>query len=102
MLLPAEQIEKREAYNRTEGEVSSEYLHTLFARSARSAPEHMAVVAPGMSLTYAELAGRVATLAQELDGQVKPNELVAVVMEKGGSRPSPCLASSTRERLSAP
>ncbi|WP_303237282.1 non-ribosomal peptide synthetase [uncultured Bilophila sp.] len=83
VLLPAEQIEKREAYNRTEGEVSSEYLHTLFARSARSAPEHMAVVAPGMSLTYAELAGRVATLAQELDGQVKPNELVAVVMEKG-------------------
>lgn len=83
VVLPAEQLEQREAYNRTAGEVSSEYMHTLFARSACNAPDREAIAAPGISLTYAGLAGRVATVAGELDGRVKPNELVAVVMEKG-------------------
>ena len=83
VVLFAEQLEQRETYNRTAGEVSSEYMHTLFARSACNVPDREAIAAPGISLTYAKLTERVATVAGELDGRVKPNELVAVVMEKG-------------------
>ena len=83
VVLSAGQLEKRRAYNSTDAEVSPEFMHTLFAAAARRYPENVAVKAPGMTLTYKQLAARAASVSAVLDGRVKPGELVAVVMEKG-------------------
>lgn len=81
--LPARQLQAREAYNATASPVRDECLHGLFVESVRAFPERQAVAAPGRSLTYGELAGRVSEAAKGIDGRVRPGELVAVIMEKG-------------------
>ncbi|MFD4636181.1 amino acid adenylation domain-containing protein [Lentzea sp. NPDC058436] len=80
-LVPAEDLASRETYNQTAGPLPSGLLHEPFFAIAARAPERPAVITPGRTLTYGELDARARGIAARLD--VRPNELVAVVMEKG-------------------
>jgi len=82
-LLPASQLAARAAVNATGPAITPPppgLLHTLIAPP----PERPAVIAPGRTLSYAELHRRARALAAALRGLgARPNALVAVVMEKG-------------------
>ncbi len=83
-LLPPAQRQQREAVNATEAPVSGELLQTLFARQVEQRPDQPAVIAPALTLTYAELSRRANQVAHWLRQHgARPNTLVAVVMEKG-------------------
>jgi non-ribosomal peptide synthetase component F/alpha-ketoglutarate-dependent taurine dioxygenase/acyl carrier protein len=84
-LLPAAQIQQIAAINQTETELpSSGLLHGLFFDRAALQPEKVAVVSGEVTLTYQELSDRALTLADRLQQLgVRPNQLVAIVMEKG-------------------
>ncbi|MDJ1184233.1 non-ribosomal peptide synthetase [Roseofilum casamattae] len=85
-LLPSEQREYLAAFNNTNTELpgSDELLHTLFFQQAIAQPEQVAVIAGDRMLTYGELRALVLTLARQLrEKGAKPNELLAVVMERG-------------------
>ncbi|GAA2271146.1 hypothetical protein GCM10010430_66280 [Kitasatospora cystarginea] len=84
LLVPGAELAEREAYNRTEGPLPSGLLHTPFFATAARTPERTAVVTPGRTLSYGELAARAGGIARRLTGlDVRPGDLVAVVMEKG-------------------
>jgi amino acid adenylation domain-containing protein len=82
-LLPAAQLAARAAVNATGPAITPPppgLLHTLIAPPS----DRPAVVAPGRTLSYAELHRRAAALAATLRRLgARPNVLVAVVMEKG-------------------
>ncbi|HEY0405311.1 MAG TPA: AMP-binding protein, partial [Pyrinomonadaceae bacterium] len=83
-LIPRPQLERRAEINATETTLPSELLHTLFAAQAKTRPQQPAVVSARRSLTYEELAQRVNRLGRQLRRLgVRPNTLVAVVMDKG-------------------
>ncbi|MBP0043681.1 MAG: amino acid adenylation domain-containing protein [Roseofilum sp. SBFL] len=85
-LLPSEQREYLAAFNNTDTELpgNDELLHTLFFQQAMAQPEQTAVIAGDRMLTYGELRDLVLTLARQLHERgAKPNELLAVVMERG-------------------
>ncbi|MFZ6027918.1 MAG: non-ribosomal peptide synthetase [Chloroflexota bacterium] len=83
-LVPEKQLQQRRAINATAAPVSDSLMHTLFAEQAVRNPAGIAVIASGATLTYGELAGRSHRLAHWLRAQgVRPNQLVAIVMEKG-------------------
>ncbi|MCP4119510.1 MAG: amino acid adenylation domain-containing protein [Desulfobacteraceae bacterium] len=82
--LPAGQSAARKKANDTGVPLSRDLLHTLFAERAVLAPDRTAVISSAVTLTYGELsaiAGRISGILREKN--VKPNILVAVVMEKG-------------------
>ncbi|MET9579512.1 amino acid adenylation domain-containing protein [Streptomyces massasporeus] len=84
LLVPHAELAEREEYNRTEGPVPSDLLHAPFFATAARTPDRTAVITPGRSLSYGELAARACGIARRLTGLgVRPNDLVAVVMEKG-------------------
>ncbi|MDV3347346.1 amino acid adenylation domain-containing protein [Leptothoe sp. LEGE 181152] len=59
-------------------------LHTLFFEKAETFPNHTAIATSQRILTYQEVSERAAYIAQYLYQQgVQPNQLVAIVMEKG-------------------
>ena len=59
-------------------------LHTLFLDQAQKQPNHPAIIAGDITLTYRELRQRILPLAHHLRQLgVQPNQLVAVSMEKG-------------------
>jgi non-ribosomal peptide synthetase component F len=83
-LTPAAQLAQRAEINHTAAPISDRLLHELFAERAERRPEQIAVVTPQRSLTYAELRMRAGNLARRLRRLgAQPNQLVAVVMEKG-------------------
>ena len=84
--LPPSQRERLAAINNTdtEGLERSALLQTLFFQQAIAHPERTAVIAGDCVFTYGELCDRVLTLAHQLrEKGAKPNQLVAIVMEKG-------------------
>ncbi len=82
--LPVEQRRQREDVNATDGPVPSGLLHAPFLTQARRQPHAPAVVDATRTLSYDEVEQRSAHLAVELRQLgARPNELVAVVMEKG-------------------
>ncbi|NED15013.1 non-ribosomal peptide synthetase, partial [Streptomyces sp. SID9124] len=84
LLVPRTELAGLEAYNRTEGPLPSGLLHAPFFATAARMPERTAVVTPGRTLSYGELADRAGGIADRLTALgVRPNDLVAVVMEKG-------------------
>ncbi|MCX5124653.1 amino acid adenylation domain-containing protein [Streptomyces sp. NBC_00193] len=84
LLVPPAELAEREAYNRTGGPLPAGLLHAPFFTTAALTPERTAVVTPGRTLSYGELASRAGGIARRLTGLgVRPNDLVAVVMEKG-------------------
>ena len=83
-LIPAAQMALREAANDTQAPLTSDLLHTRFLRQVAERPEQMAVCTPQRRLTYEETYRYACRIEQELlRCQVQPNELVAVMMEKG-------------------
>lgn len=83
-LLPASQQQHREEINATRAPECHELLHTLFAAQVAKRPDHPAIIAPGRSLSYGQLARRSRHLALLLrDRGASVNSLIAVVMEKG-------------------
>ena len=59
-------------------------LHTLFFEKAEISPNHPAIATSQRTLTYQEVSERAAYIGQYLHQQnVQPNQLVAIVMEKG-------------------
>ncbi|MQB34207.1 amino acid adenylation domain-containing protein [Rhizobium rhizogenes] len=82
--LPYSQRERRQSFNATDGVQTDELLHTLFDRQAGIRPEWIALHSSRRSLTY----GALATIATQIGcalraENVKPNTIVAIVMEKG-------------------
>ena len=83
-LLPAWQGEKLRQANETAAPVSDELLHTPFLKQVQQRPAEPAVCTPSRRLTYAELYHHACAVEEELlQRNVRPNQFVAVVMEKG-------------------
>lgn len=83
-LIPKSHLDVREAVNNTDVPVSDELLHARFFKQADLNPDQEALVAGERRMTYNELALRAEQVGQLLkDRHVKPNDLVAVIMEKG-------------------
>jgi pyochelin synthetase len=83
-LLPPAQLLAREAVNVTDAPISEALLHELFADRVFQAPDNIAVIAAGKSLTYRELSDRSNCLGYRLRQLgAQPNQLIGVVMEKG-------------------
>lgn len=83
-LVPNAQLEQRAAVNATAGSVPKELLQTLFEQQALQRPDQPAVITSKFTLTYQELNRRANQLGHRLrELGVKPNTLVAIVMEKG-------------------
>ncbi|WP_422733745.1 amino acid adenylation domain-containing protein [Micromonospora sp. WMMD558] len=83
-LVPRADLAARAEYNRTGGHLPAGLLHEPFFATAARAPERPAVITPTRTLTYGELATRARVIAARLAGLgARPDDLVAVVMEKG-------------------
>ena len=82
--LPQAQQMQRAAVNNTDAAISAEMLHTLFLKQVPQRANQPAVLTAQRSLTYGELYQRANQVGHWLRSQgVRPNCLVAVVMEKG-------------------
>ncbi|HSU84507.1 MAG TPA: AMP-binding protein, partial [Thermoanaerobaculia bacterium] len=83
-LIPPDHLALVAAANRTAAPVSGALLHQLFAERALAGPDAPAVLAPGRTISYGELRARALELGHRLRALgARPNQLVAVVMEKG-------------------
>ncbi|MFJ9457474.1 amino acid adenylation domain-containing protein [Kitasatospora sp. NPDC101447] len=83
-LVPRTDLAAWEEYNRTDGLLPSGLLHEPFFAIAARTPERPAVITPSRTLSYGELAAHACGIAARLGVVgVVPNDLVAVVMEKG-------------------
>jgi len=83
-LIPPAQLLQRNAVNATTVPVSESTLHALFTAQVRGRAEATAVIAPQRSFTYREIYDRSNQVGRRLRQLgAAPNQLVAVVMEKG-------------------
>ena len=83
-LLPASQQQQLQQINKTEADVSDELLHTLFIKQAIADPNQPAIIALGRTLSYGQLYQEATEVALSLRANgASPNQLVAVVMNKG-------------------
>ena len=83
-LVPQAQLSQRAEMNATEAPIADELLQTLFATQVSQRPHQVAVVSSTRTLTYQELSRRANQVGHRLRQLgVRPNQLVAVVMEKG-------------------
>jgi len=83
-LIPSAQIALRDAVNKTEAPLTEDLLHTHFLKHVAEHPEHIAVSTPSRQLSYLDVYCYACGIEQELlRCRVKPNELVAIMMEKG-------------------
>jgi len=81
-LLPASQ--KQQQVNNTQAPISEELLHSLFIKQARTDPDQTAIIAPDRTLSYSQLYQEATQVAHWLRANgASPNQLVAVVMDKG-------------------
>jgi len=83
-LIPPAQLAQRDAVNATAALVSDELLHTLFAAQVQRQGNEPAIISSDRTLTYQELCDRSNQVGHRLRQLgATPNQLVAVVMEKG-------------------
>jgi amino acid adenylation domain-containing protein len=83
-MIPEAEVRARHEINAMTVEWPDVTLDDLVAAQLRQRPEQIAVLSPTRQLTYAEVGGGAATVAQWLwQHGVHANQLVAVVMEKG-------------------
>ncbi|MGW3974352.1 amino acid adenylation domain-containing protein [Streptomyces ardesiacus] len=82
--LPAWQSEERRNANDTAAPLPDGLLHQeVFARAAEN-PDCTAVIAPGETLSYGDLADRASAVAERLRGDgCRNGDCVAIVMDKG-------------------
>lgn len=86
LLIPSSQLEQIIASNQTEQDFRQKdsLLHTLFFEQVSINAQNTAIITPHCRITYQELGDRSLSLAHQLKTLgVQPNQLVAVVMEKG-------------------
>ena len=84
LLIPIAQLAQRIAINATNAIAPEGLLHQFFSDRARQRPQHPAIITSDRTLTYEEVSRRARLLSQNLRQLgVRPNQLVAVVMEKG-------------------
>lgn len=82
--LPSEQLQNRSDYNQTFHPCKNDLLHNLFNQKARSQPHHPAVISSNTTLSYEALYRKSNQIGHYLRAQgVQPNQLIAVIMEKG-------------------
>lgn len=92
-LLPARQAQVRAEANNTATPFPTQSLAAMIHAQAERAPEAFAVLSRELCLTYRELLERASFWANELERQqVQPDELVAVLMEKGWQQAVAALA----------
>jgi len=83
-LIPPAQLAQRDTINATEAAIPEEMLHTLFAKQVSARANESAVITSQRSLTYQELYELSNQLGHRLRSLgATPNQLIAVVMEKG-------------------
>jgi amino acid adenylation domain-containing protein len=83
-MLPEWQIKQRDEINATYAAVPEVLLHEMLAQVAQIEPNTLAVITSSKQLTYSELSHRANQIGRKLRGNgAKPNELIAIVMEKG-------------------
>jgi len=83
-LIPQLQLTQRHQMNSTDAPCSNELLHTHFIKQVEAHPAQTAVRTPQRNLTYAELYSRACEIERQLlQRGVEPNQLIAVMMEKG-------------------
>ena len=83
-MLPQWQIEQREKINATDEKVSDIMLHEMMLQVAEKDPHKMAVISSSKQLTYSDLSSRANQIGRKLrEHGARPNELVAIVMDKG-------------------
>ena len=83
-LMPPAQMAIRRQVNATEAPLSDDLLHTRFLQQVAANPRQIAIRSPERRLTYEELYRRACRVEEELIRRgVQPNEIVAVLMEKG-------------------
>jgi len=83
-LLPAAQQEKRKEFNLTDVNISSAMLHELFMAQVTKDKEKIAITTSYSSFSYGELSAFANHIGYQLQNEgIKPNNLVAIVMEKG-------------------
>ncbi|PMB23827.1 non-ribosomal peptide synthetase [Fischerella thermalis] len=83
-LVPTTNLELQAAVNATAAPVAEELLHTMFLRQVQVRTHSPAVITSQQSFTYQELFTRANSVGHRLRKLgVSPNQLVAVVMEKG-------------------
>ena len=83
-LLPPAQLQRQVSLNATQASLPKGMLHTLVAEQVEKRSQQPAIIANQKTLTYEELdrySNRVAHWLRQ--SNVRPNSLVAVVMEKG-------------------
>lgn len=82
--LSVDQVRQLDKWNATDNEFPSGTLHSLFETEAQQKPNKIAVIYENRKLTYCQLNRRANALAYHLLSQapVKPNKLVALVIEK--------------------
>jgi pyochelin synthetase len=82
--LPRAQAERRQRVNHTKALVPHQLLHEPVLAQAQRTPDRIAVISHSRCLTYGELMEQAAAVSKVLSDQgCSPNELVAVVMDKG-------------------
>jgi pyochelin synthetase len=82
--LPEAQRKLREQIDDTAAEVVDCCLHAPFVAQALATPERIAIESAAGAMTYGELLAHSALVAGQLrERGVRPNELVAIVMQKG-------------------
>jgi pyochelin synthetase len=82
--LPEAQRKLREENDETAAELVDCCLHSPFVKQALAAPERIAIESAAGAMTYGELLAHSALVAEQLLKRgVRPNELVAIVMQKG-------------------
>jgi len=83
-LLPPAQLAQRGTINATDAPIPDKLLHELFAAQVQARANENAVVTSQRRLTYQELYERSNQLGHRLQKLgASPNQLVAIVMEKG-------------------
>ncbi|MFP5270440.1 non-ribosomal peptide synthetase [Coleofasciculus sp.] len=83
-LLPSSQLMQRNAINSTDAPLPDKLLHELFAAQVPTRAHETAIISPQRTLTYQDLYEKSNQVGQKLRSLgATPNQLVAVVMEKG-------------------
>nr|MDJ0838401.1 amino acid adenylation domain-containing protein [Acidobacteriota bacterium] len=82
--MPQAQLDRRAEVNRTQVPRSPDLMQSLFLALVEERDQHPAVIAPELTLSYKDLYIQSNALAHELRAAgAAPNQLIAVVMEKG-------------------
>ncbi|GCE51337.1 non-ribosomal peptide synthase protein (TIGR01720 family)/amino acid adenylation domain-containing protein [Thermosporothrix hazakensis] len=83
-LLPLPQQEMITSINTIAEQPEKVLLHTPFLQQVRKRPEHVSLITAQRSFSYLDLYTHAYQLSQQLkQHQVRPNTLIAIVMEKG-------------------